>query len=263
MLRKDNPYSPGAGRKPVAMNEIVRKRKSIRKYDPAKLDASTLEKTREQIESIIALYPDIRYSIEIADKASGLVNVKAPHYLRFGSEEREGAFENIGFIGQQMDLYFSDSGLGSCWLGMGKVEGKDESSLPYVISMAFGKPAEPLHRDITGFNRKALADISAGADVRLEAARLAPSARNKQGWYFIAEGGNIHCFREKQGGLLGSVMDKLGAIDIGIALYHIASETDGFRFASEGSPDMPGALGSGDAPKGFIYIGTVLGAEAA
>ena len=238
------------------MNDIIRKRKFIRKYDQCKLDAATLEKVLERIKSVTPLYPEISYSIEITDKTSGLVNVKAPHYLRFGSEEKDGAFENIGFVGQQLDLFFSSSGLGSCWLGMGKTEGKEGSALPYVISMAFGKPAEPLHRDVTEFKRKTLADISSGTDGRLEAARLAPSARNKQGWFFAAKDGKIHCYREKQGALLGSFMNKLGAIDMGITLYHIASETCDFRFTSENSPDVPD-----DVPKGFFYLGTALGAE--
>ena len=238
------------------MNEIVRKRKSIRKYDFTQPNAAIFEKVHEQIQNATPLYPDIRYSIEITDKANGLVNVKAPYYLRFGSEEKEGAYENIGFLGQQLDLFFSGSGLGSCWLGMGKTAGKEENSMPYVISMAFGNPAEPLHRDITEFKRKALAEISSGSDERLEAARLAPSARNKQGWHFIAGEGKLHCYREKPGALLGSFMNKLGAIDMGIALYHIASETHDFRFVSENTPD---ALNAPDAPKGFIYIGTVLG----
>ena len=247
------------------MNEIIRRRKSIRKYDFTQPDATTIEKVRDLIKNLKPLYPDIRYSIEITDKANGFVNVKAPFYLRFGSEEKEGAFENIGFVGQQLDLFFSDSGLGACWLGMGKIEGKEEGAMPYVISMAFGKPAEPLHRDITGFKRKALTEISSGSDERLEAARLAPSARNKQGWYFIAGESKIHCYREKPGSLLGSFMNKLGAIDIGIALYHIASETHDFRFTSEqaadapDAPDATNATDAPDAPKGFVYVGTVFG----
>ncbi len=36
------------------------------------------------------------------------------------SENTEGYLMNIGFIFQQMDLYLSSIGLGSCWLGMAK-----------------------------------------------------------------------------------------------------------------------------------------------
>jgi nitroreductase len=232
------------------MNEIIRKRKSVRKYDPAKLDTETLEKIKEQIDDLTPLYPDIRYSIKIVDKTKLALGVKAPHYLVFGSEEKEGGFENIGYIGQQMDLFFSGSGLGSCWLGTAKPDQKEDSELPFVICMAFGNPAEPLYRDSPGFKRKPLSAISEGADERLEAARLAPSARNEQNWHFIAENGKIHCYRRKSNTLVGLLVSKLAKIDMGIALCHIAKESGDFHFANEA--DVPDR-------KGCVYLGTVAG----
>ena len=228
------------------MNEIIYKRKSIRKYDLTPLDTDTHEKVRIQIGKITPLYPDIHFSIEIAGKTKGAFNIKAPHYLVFSSEVKDGAYENIGFIGQQMDLFFSESGLGSCWLGASKPEEKDTSALPHIICMSFGKPAEPLYRELSEFRRKPLAIISEGDDKRLEAARLAPSGMNAQNWYFIAGGGNIHCYKKKS--LLG-FMEKLGHIDLGIALCHIALESDDFSFVKEA--DAP-------ARKGFVYVGTVV-----
>ena len=230
------------------MNEIIRKRKSVRKYDPAALDAAELDKIRKKIETLTPLCPEVRYSIEVTDKAKGLLNVKAPHYLIFGSEDKEGALENIGFVGQQMDLFLSGEGYGSCWLGGAKPEDKETSPLPYVICMAFGKPAEPLHRDFSEFKRKPLAEISEGSDPRIEAARLAPSAVNAQNWYFIAQDGKIRCYRKKSNSLLGFIYNRLHCIDMGIALCHIAEESDGFRFVQE--TDAP-------ARKGCLYTGTV------
>ena len=42
--------------------------------------------------------------------------------------------------------------------------------------------------------------------------------------------------------------DKLSGIDISIAIYHIASETDGFNFSNESIvPEC----------KGYLYVGTI------
>ena len=235
------------------MNDIIRKRKSIRKYDMAKLDEHALDKVREQISKLVPLFPDIRYGIEITGKTRGLFNVTAPHYLVFGSEEKEGAYENIGFIGQQMDLFFADNGLGCCWLGASKPQEKEASPLPFVICMSFGKPAEPLHRDLTEFKRKSLAKISEGTDVRLEAARLAPSGINAQGWFFIAQSGKIHCFRKKLNPVMGLMLGRMGEIDLGIAICHIYKESESFRYEKEVDPPER---------KGFIYMGTVMGGAA-
>jgi len=231
-----------------AMNEIIRKRKSIRNYELTSLDAGTLEEVQKQIDKAKPLYGEIQCSVEIVSKTKGLFNTKAPHYLIFRSEEKDGAYENIGFIGQQLNLYFAESELGACWLGASKPIDKEKSALPHVISMAFGKPMEPLYRTLSEFKRKALNEISEGMDERLDAAQLAPSGMNAQNWYFIADEGNIHCYRKDSGPLLGFIYNKLSCIDIGIALCHIAEESSDFRFLKEqGVP----------VRKGLIYIGTV------
>ena len=232
------------------LSEIIRKRKSTRKYDPTPLDATTLEGVQGAIDKVTPLYPGIKYSIEVTSKTKGISGVKAPHFLLFYSEDKPGSYENIGFIGQQLDLYFSASGLGACWLGASKPGEKIESDLPYVIALAFGKPGEPLYRELSAFKRKPLTAISEGHDPRLEAARLAPSGVNMQSWYFIAEDGKIHCYLKKPNMLVGLMLGKMNYIDLGIAICHIAQEApENFSFAK-----------MDDAPtrKGLIYAGTVI-----
>ena len=230
------------------MNEIIRKRKSVRKYDLTPLDATTLDAVRSEIEMVKPLYPDIKYSIEITNKLKGVFGVKAPHFLVFGSEENDGSHENIGFIGQQLDLYFSANGLGACWLGVSKPGEAMESNLPYVIALAFGKPDEPLHREISDFKRKPITAISEGNDPRLEAARLAPSGVNMQNWFFVADSDKIHCYLKKPNPLVGMMLGKISRIDMGIAICHIAQESKNFSFTNE--PDT-------QQRKGFEYVGTV------
>ena len=232
------------------MNEIIRKRKSTRKYNEEKLDTVTLENIKTQITNLVPLYPDIKYSIEIVEKTKSLIGaVSAPHYLLFGSEEKDGYLENIGFIGQQLDLFFSEAGLGSCWLGLTKPNEKEASSLPFVICMAFGKSSESPHRNISDFKRKPLSEISDGADDRLEAARLAPNGANAQNWFFVVDSDKIHCYCKKLNFITKRIFDKMSRIDLGIALCHIYKESDSFRYQKETSPP---------AKNGYIYMGTVI-----
>jgi len=238
-------------------NETIRKRKSVRKYKPEKLDQETLLKVQGQIKKLTPLYPDIETSVTIVDKVKRTFGITAPHYLVIYSEDKEGTYENVGFIGQQMDLFFSENGLGSCWLGVAK-PGKDaeeevenRGQLKYMICIAFGLPAEPLHRSVNEFKRKPLSLMSVGTDSRLEGARLAPSGVNAQGWFFIGSSGRIHCYRKSPKGLtkMIRIYSQLSLIDIGIAICHIAVESENFEFIKE--HQVP-------EKDGFIYVGTAL-----
>lgn len=222
------------------MNEIIYKRKSVRKFKNNKLRQSEIEKIQAIIHAAHPLYPDAPYSVEIVTS-----NGTIPYFLAFCGEN----LENIGFIGQQISLSLSAIGIGSYWK-MGKPKGEVKSNYPFVISMPFGMPDEPLFRNRDEFKRKRLSMISEGADKRLEAARLAPSGLNAQDWYFIADSGNIHCYRKKPNFLLSTMKNKLNCIDMGIALCHIAEESETFKYEKNASHP---------AKKGYLYMGTVNG----
>lgn len=220
------------------MNRIIYKRKSVRKFEHTELSQIEIEKIQSIINNVHPLYPDEPYSVEIIKGKE-----TSPYFLAFFGNN----LENIGFIGQQISLSLSEMGIGSYWK-MGRLDGQIKSIYPFVISMPFGIPAEPLYRRHEEFKRKSLSEISEGTDKRLEAARLAPSALNAQDWYFIADNGSIHCYRKKPNLLLTVMKNKLNCIDMGIALCHIAEESRNFKYEK---------ITVHPTKKGYIYMGTV------
>lgn len=230
------------------MNEYIIKRKSIRKYKSKELDLETIKKIQMKIKNVKPLYSNINYSIEIISPIEESTSVDIPYFLVFYSEKSDNAYENIGFIGQQLNLYFAYLGIGACWR-MNKPDNiKNNNDLSYIISMSFGKVDESLYRELSEFDRKPIYKISEGNDKRLESARLAPSGLNTQNWYFIAENNKIHCYCKKLNFLVRFIMNKLNHIDMGIAICHIFEESIDFKFLKD---DL--------FPKkeGFVYIGTV------
>lgn len=120
-----------------------------------------------------------------------------------------------------MDLYLSANGLGSCWLGLAKPSKEliKDSKLKFIISLAFGKPAEQLHRTGVGeFKRLPLDKIrdARGMDNLLEPARLAPSASNSQMWFFTGGEGKLNVYVSNS-----LIFNRLSLIDAGIAICHI------------------------------------------
>ena len=146
------------------------------------LDTNSLSDIARQLKNVIPMYPDIETEINIVSPGDvkGFIQVKAPHYIVAFSEVKEGYLTNIGFMLQQMDLFFSANGIGCCWQGWPKPthELRNNRNMEFIIVLAFGLPKETLHREfIHEFKRKPLDQIKdiKGFDEVIEPARLAPS----------------------------------------------------------------------------------------
>lgn len=241
--------------------ETIFKRKSIRKFSDEQLDNNTLDIVRNAFNDTKSLFPSINVDMKIVpgDLVKGLLLVKAPHYLLLFSENKPGFLLNTGFIFEQIDLFLSSSGIGSCWLGLTKPK-KDlleTSSLKFVITIAAGTPEETVHRkNISEFNRKSLEKISKGDKLLdiIEAARLAPSATNSQPWFFITNDNNIHCYCIKPGLMKRIIYKKMNRIDMGISLCHLwlagLNKNLGISFYTD--PDA-----KAKTPDGYYYIKSV------
>jgi nitroreductase len=208
--------------------ETIFKRKSIRNYDLTPLDGHTLAEVMTHTSALKSLYDGIKIEMKLLSQkdVKGLFLAKAPHYLAVFSEAKDGYLTNAGFMLQQMDLFFSANGIGSCWQGMPKPtkEILNRSKLEFVILLAFGKPKERLHREsVSEFKRKPIREITdvKGADELLEPARLAPSAVNRQQWFFTGSASTLHAYRAKSSFLTAFMFERMSKISIGIAVCHL------------------------------------------
>ena len=210
----------------MTLHEMIYHRKSCRSFTGKPVDAEEIEKILSL--EMKPLYPEIKVRMDIVSRN----NVKCicpwttPQLITVYSEETEGYLENIGFLFQQMELYLQTLGLGVCWLGMGRMNPKttaeEVEGMKFVIMLSFGIPkGNQLRHDIKSFKRRSLEQIADRADLRLEPARLAPSAVNSQPWFFSHEGDTIHVYCAKKGSRL----------NIGIALAHLyVANEETFRF---------------------------------
>lgn len=208
--------------------ETIFKRKSVREYDPTPLDGHTLVEIMAHMSALKPMYDDIKIETKLVSQkdVKSLLSAKAPHYLAVFSETKDGYLTNVGFVLQQMDLFLSANGIGSCWQGMPKPtkEILNSSKFEFVILLAFGKPKERLHREgVSEFQRKPLGEITniKGADELLEPARLAPSAMNRQQWFFTGNASTIHAYRAKSSFLTAFIFEKVSKVSMGIAICHV------------------------------------------
>lgn len=241
--------------------KTIFKRKSIRKYDLTPLEDQKLIEIKEFVSKIEPLYDNIETEIRLVQKEeiNLLVPIKAPHYLMMTSQNKEGYLTNAGYMLQQVDLFLSTNGLGSCYIGMAlpTKDTKSGSKLDFILILGFGNPAEEVHREsISQFKRKPLIKITdiIGSDEILEPARLAPSATNSQPWFFTGDNGVINCYCIKSNIIKALVYEKLNKIDMGIAICNITVAAKHLGKQVEVITDK---AAQDDHPKGYYYIITL------
>ncbi|SNS40347.1 Nitroreductase [Anaerovirgula multivorans] len=247
--------------KKTNLYEAIFKRKSIRKYDVTPLDENTLTEVLEYIGAIKPMYDNVKTEMKLIsqNEVKGLMAIKAPHYIVVSSEKKKGYLTNAGFMLQQMDLFLSANGIGSCWLGMAKPTKKVfiNSELEFVIVLAIGRAIEPLYREnIMEFKRKPLAQISniTGMDQLLKPAGLAPSGTNNQPWFFTGNEDAIHAYCVKTNIIKALIYERMNKIDMGIAICHlwIAAEHFGKKVDFICDKEI-----SSNPPSGHYYVTTL------
>lgn len=232
-------------------------RRSVRRFEDIELKEGVLARLRTFTSELRPLFPEIRTDFRIVgtEDVKGLFKVKAPHYLVAFSEEKDGDAANVGFMLQQVDLHLVSIGLGSCWQGGPRLtrSSREGSDLEPVTILAFGIPLKDgRRRGATDFDRRPLSKITeiSGHEDILEAARLAPSAMNKQPWFFTpGENGSINTYVSRS-----SLMERMNQVSAGIALCHmwLAADHQGMTVGFDREPDeTPG-------PKGYDYVATMI-----
>lgn len=224
------------------MINTMKSRKSIRKYKEKPVSDQDIEQIRQFIKEAKPLNKETSIDVilfEDGDKikqtfkgiAKLYAKVKAPHYLAFTSEKKEGYLENIGFIGEQIILKMTKLGIGTCWVGSpidqqvfsNITQVKNNQS--YVILIAFGYPETEL-LSITNRKRLKKEEFVSGNidDIHtpiLEALNIAPSAVNSQPWRVVIEGNTWHLYLNWKNALNKKILYTMNQIDMGIGISHI------------------------------------------
>ena len=88
--------------------DAIFKRKSIRKYDPAPIDQNFLKPLSDNLDSLKPILTGIKTEFKIISptQVTRKLRINAPHYIAAFSETKDNYKVNVGYMLQQMDLYF-------------------------------------------------------------------------------------------------------------------------------------------------------------
>lgn len=207
--------------------DMIFKRKSVRKFDPAlHISGEELNAIRQQLSALVPLDAAIPVAYRLVESQQ-TGRSRGEYCLLLYSDKSEPALLNAGYLLEQMDLYLAAMDIGVCWLGLGKPDEKKHEGLRYIIMLALGKcRPEDFRKDVTKAARKP-GELLWQGDFDfsvIDASRYAPSACNMQPWRVQADGQTLTVLRTKD--VHSAIMPPplrpfFNTIDLGIFLYFL------------------------------------------
>ncbi|MFP4490897.1 MAG: nitroreductase family protein [Spirochaetaceae bacterium] len=231
--------------------EAIARRHSRRKFTERRIEARKLDQIEELIAELnkaaeacrVELVPVHDGRIFSGIRGGYGVIKGAPSYIAFiRKPDKEGGYEQLGYLGQAAILEATRLELGTCWVSgtfdaaaaEGDLELSPEEQLVAVSPLGYprdGKAfSEKVMSGLAGSGkRKPLEQLCAGeplgswpewAKTAREAGRLAPSAMNRQPWVFRFEADRLYV--ETDDGGTGTYNRYSKRLDCAIALRHLA-----------------------------------------
>ena len=247
------------------IEQIIRKRYSVRTYEKKPVEAVVRQQVMEYAETVSNPFgPKVRFKwLDKGAPENGKLGTYgiikgAGLYIGTAVPKDPHAMEALGYEMEKLVLYMTGLGLGTCWLGStfnrsAFVEAMElaENELFTIVSPV-GYPAEKksLMEKIMRMGSKGdhrmgwknlffkndfstpLTEVEAGEyKLPLEMVRLAPSAVNRQPWRIVMKDGAFHFFEKhtREDEVPGEI--DMHRIDVGIALchFHMTAEEKGLK----------------------------------
>lgn len=206
--------------------EMIFKRKSFhifRNVSDASISKEELDDIFKVYSRFIPLNQQIRTAIRIIPEDQTTCKRGGEYCILLYSEKKDDYLRNIGYLGEQLDLYLVSRNIGTLWFGIGKTEEESFEGMDFIIMFSIHKiPDDSKYRkDMFRSKRKYIEEIWEGEQIPgvSDIVRFAPSACNSQPW-FVRNDGELLVYRYKKPGKRGimpaDMVSFYNRIDIGI-----------------------------------------------
>lgn len=239
------------------ITEIIRKRHSVRTYDRRPISVELREAILQYAQQLKGPFPmEVQFGFLDKPKVKVDAQIKlgtygmiqgASSFIAAAVEKKEHNMEQLGYVFEDLILYLTSLGLGTCWLAgtfnkgafsKAMKTGPDEL-LPIVSPVGYkgwlASPIDGLLKPLpnlkvrktwnklfyaNNFNNP-LKEAEAGLyALPLEMVRLAPSASNRQPWRVILANERYHFYLAHDAIYKTRYPYDIQKIDLGIAMFH-------------------------------------------
>lgn len=213
----------------VELYDMIYKRKSFhlfRNIGNESISESEVEKIEEMFHTLTPLCPDIKTAIRIVPARETSCKRGNQLCILLYSEKKERYLQNIGYLGEQLDLYLVSQNIGTLWFGIGKTNEPSYEGLDFVIMIAISKidNENKFRKNMFKSKRKSMDEIWLGEPINgvSDVVRFAPSACNSQPWIVEHSDSKLNVYRYKKQGKRGIMpankVTFYNQIDMGIFL---------------------------------------------
>ena len=222
---------------------MIFKRKSFhlfRNIGDEVISLQEIKNITETYKTFTPLYSDIKTEIKILPADETNCHRGQQYCILLYSEKKDNYLQNIGYLGEQLDLYLVSQNIGTLWFGIGKTDELSFEGLDFVIMIAISKidNEKKFRKDMFKSKRKSVDEIWVGEPMEgiTDFIRFAPSACITQPWIVEHNESILKVYRYKKQGKRGIMpADKVSyynQIDIGIFLcfLELCLEHKGIEF---------------------------------
>ena len=186
--------------------EMIFRRKSFhtfRNVGNESISENELNDIQNAYSELAPLNPEIKTAIRIVPEKETNCKRGGEYCILFYSEKKDGYLQNIGYIGEQLDLYLVSRNIGTLWLGIGKTKEEHFENMEFVIMFSIRKISDSskYRKDMFKSKRKSVEEIWEGKQIPYvsDIVRFAPSACNSQPWH-VKNDGELSVYRYKKPG---------------------------------------------------------------
>lgn len=174
-----------------SLYDMIFKRKSFhlfRDTGDTGISSDKLRSIEETWQSLVPLCPGIRTAIRIVPAGETTCKRGQQACILLYSERKDHYLQNIGYLGEQLELSLVSQNIGTLWYGIGKAPGPPPEGLDFVIMIAIAKidDGQKFRKDLFRSKRKPVGEIWRGepskASPKLSGLRRAPATRSR-GWW--------------------------------------------------------------------------------
>ena len=122
--------------------EMIFKRKSFhifRNVGNESIGEYELNDIQNAYSEFTPLNPEIKTAIRIVSEKETNCKRGGEYCVLLYSEKKDGYLQNIGYLGEQLDLYLVSRNIGTLWFGIGKTKEEPFEDMEFVIMFSIRK----------------------------------------------------------------------------------------------------------------------------